>query len=400
MNEVSLWAYRSLVAVPAGLCFLAQACSTLQSPINLSDYESDLIDGSAIFGEAVLISESNPIDPLELSEEMRRFVGGIVSVTPEIARYRRLINKLEKYGYFDESYDSNLTNSAAETFSTKKGNCLSYTNMFIALARFANLDARYQIVHMRFPSWDVQGRLLIRNSHINVFVSGRKAEYRPYAEYNPKSGNTVDFNLVDPDPAAATTRITDGFAASLFYANLAVKERIRGNDRVAFSYLRRAIEMAPQNPDLWVNLGAMYGRYGAHDKAIKSYRVAEGLDPGERAMLSGMERSLRAMGDLSEADTYERRVKRYRMSNPFYLFAMAEIAYQEGEFQESLASVDRAIKMEKRNPRFHFLKGLNLYRLSKKDEARIQFLKAQKLGRFDDLWLKYVAEQLDDKLAS
>ena len=120
---------------------------------------------------------------------------------------------------------------------------------------------------------------------MNVFVKGPTSEYRPYAEYNPQSGNTVDFNLIDPDPQAPRTVISDEYAASLFYANVSVKERIRGNDRLAFSYLRRAIELVPENPDLWVNLGAMYGRFELHDQAIESYQIAQKMAPRERAML-------------------------------------------------------------------------------------------------------------------
>ena len=376
-----------------GHCFLLLACTSVITEKGSSRASADLLDGSVIFGEPVLVSESLALDPLDVSEEMREFVGEIGSAKPEIARYRKLVTKLENFGYFDENYDPTLTSSASDTFATKKGNCLSYTNMFVALARLAKLDARYQLVHMRFPSWDVQGRLLIRNNHVNVFVKGPTSEYRPYAEYNPQSGNTVDFNLIDPDPQAPRTVISDEYAASLFYANVSVKERIRGNDRLAFSYLRRAIELVPENPDLWVNLGAMYGRFELHDQAIESYQIAQKMAPRERAMLSGMERSLRALGRVSEADVYHRKIKRYRWSNPFYLFAIAEIAYQEGEFEESLDHVNQAIKMDRGNPRFHFLKGLNLYRLQDAQKAKIHFLKAQRLGRFDDLWLKYVGEQ-------
>ena len=58
--------------------------------------------------------------------------------------------------------------------------------------------------------------------------------------------------------------------------------------------------------------------------------VAQQFDPKERAMLSGMERSLRAMDRVTEADFYERKIKRYRLSNPYYLFAMAEIRRRSG----------------------------------------------------------------------
>ena len=351
-----------------------------------------LLNGAALFGEPVQVSESTALDPLQINDEMRAFVGDITSAKPQTARYRKLIAKLERHGYYDESYDPTLTSSASETFASKKGNCLSYTNMFVALARVANLDAQYQLVHMRFPSWDVQGRLLIRNNHINVFVEGPSCRDRGYADYEA-SGCTQDFNLIDPDPEARTIVVSDEYAKSLFYANLSVKERIEGNDRIAFSYLRRAIELVPSNPDLWINLGAMYGRFDLHKEALESYEIAQLLDPKERAMLSGMERSLRAIGRVTEADVYARKIKRYRLSNPYYLFAMAEIAYQDGAFKESLESINQALRMEKRNARFHFLKGLNLYRLELKEEAKEHFLRAQRLGRFDDLWLKYVGGQ-------
>ena len=116
------------------------------------------------------------------------------------------------------------------------------------------------------------------------------------------------------------------------------------------------------------------------------------LDPEEKAILSGMERSHRALGNIETADAYERKVKRYRDSNPFYHFALAQTAYEDGAFDESLAFLDRAIKMRKRNPRFHFLKGLNHYKLGDIDEARTNFRKAQRFGRFDDLWMRYARD--------
>ena len=73
----------------------------------------------------------------------------------------------------------------------------------------------YQLVRMRFPSWDVQGRLLIRNNHINVFVEGPSCRDRGYADYEA-SGCTQDFNLIDPDPEAPTTVISDEHATSLY----------------------------------------------------------------------------------------------------------------------------------------------------------------------------------------
>ena len=254
--------------------------------------------------------------------------------------------------------------------------------MFVALARIANLDAQYQLVHMRFPVGMFRGDCS-RNNHINVFVEGPSCRDRGYADYEASGYSGLQPN--DPDPEASTTVISDGHATSFLCESFS-EGKNRWERSCRLSYLRRAIELVPSNPDLWINLGAMYGRFDRHEEALASYQIAQQFDP--KAMLSGMERSLRAMDRVTEADFYERKIKRYRLSNPYYLFAMAEIAYQEGAFKESLGVSIRRSGW-KNVTRFHFLRGLNLYRLEQKRRQRSTFW-AQRLGRFDDLWLKYV----------
>ena len=92
MKRLTFWAF----ALSCTLVMLA--CSNLPSKVDSFSARADLLDGRAIFGEPVLVSESLPLDPLHASEEMREFVGEIVSAKPEIARYRMLVSKLEDYG--------------------------------------------------------------------------------------------------------------------------------------------------------------------------------------------------------------------------------------------------------------------------------------------------------------
>jgi transglutaminase-like putative cysteine protease len=40
---------------------------------------------------------------------------------------------------FDFAYDTQLTLTAAEAFATRRGNCLSFTSMFVAIARSAGI---------------------------------------------------------------------------------------------------------------------------------------------------------------------------------------------------------------------------------------------------------------------
>ena len=74
------------------------------------------------------------------------------------------------------------------------------------------------------------------------------------------------------------------------------------------------------------------------------------------------------------------------------------IAYQEGAFNEFVVSLGEALRMEKRNARFHRLIRPQLVRLEQKEEAKEHFLRIQLLVRFDDFWLKYVGGQQSSDL--
>ncbi len=362
---------------------LAGCVVTPEQRISNVDYDARLLTGVSIFGEAVAVNETEDVDVLATTPEMHEFVADIKEGRLTVIRYRKLLDKLRASGFFDNVYDPTVTRTAAQTFEGKVGNCISYTSLFVALARAADLEVSYQIVEVPFPSWDVDSGLLIRNNHINVLVSGARF-YR-----NRTSGHTIDFNLVDPEPNALVRKVSDGYAKSLFYANWSVDALLRGEERIGFSYLRRALELEPSNADLWINLAAFYGRYQQYEDALASFEVAAALDPSEKLTLSGLERTHRALGNIELADELARQVRRYRMQNPYYHFAVAQTAYDEGDFDAALQAVDQALRMKRRNSRFHYLKGLTLARLGDADAAARSIKRAKRYGRYDDLRRRY-----------
>jgi Flp pilus assembly protein TadD len=378
-RRIDLAAYLVLIAILSGC-----AAKTGIDDV-IPTYDPSLLSGVSIFGTEVLVDEVADVDVLHTTPQMHDFVAGIEDSRLTVVRFRQLLARLKESGFFDNLYDPTVTRTAAQTFDDKVGNCISYTNLFVALARAVGLDVNYQIVEMPYPTYNVDTGLLIRNNHINVLVNGARF-YR-----NRTTGHTVDFNLVDPDPDAQVRRVSDAYAKSLFLANWSVDALMRGEERLAFAFLRRALETAPRNPDLWINLGAFYGRHGQYRDAIASFSVARTLRPQEKITMSGLERAHRALGNLELADQLARQVASYRQSNPFYHFAVAQTAYAEKEFVEALTAIERAIRLAQRNPRFHYFKSLTLAQLGEVERSHRALLKAKRLGRFDDLELRYRA---------
>lgn len=344
-------------------------------PHNL-DYPDWLLTGERLFEQPIVIDEEVPdVAVSEPTDAMSAYVGTLVTSTSYAAarRLRQLLAGLSRDGFFMSAYSAHRTLTAAETFEAKAGNCLSYTNMFIALAREAGLDAVYQVVDVP-PSWDADAGFLIRYTHINVLVKN----IRMGAGF--EHGVNVDFNDVLPALDYPRREVSDAYAKALFYANQSVALMRSGQSRASFGHLRRAIETDPGNVDLWINLGAVYAIQGDFAASAEAYKVALQIDGNSKSALSGLARTYANLGDQTMAAHYLDKVRNYRETNPFYHFAMAQAAFDEADFESSLDYINTAIGLKRRTARFHLLKGLVEQKLGDFEAAEISFRRARRHG--------------------
>ena len=357
-----------------------------ESSLGLSDIPHDpaLLTGELAFETRVEASEVPDVDVLAVDEAMQTFVGQRVAKGRSAAvRLRRLVDELADGGFFDGFYDAHRTQTASETFHSKRGNCLSYTNMFVALARASGIGAQYQIVDVP-PVWDASAGMLIRNKHINVVVSGRGLELVGAPD------RTIDFNeqWIENDEFGRAA-VSDVYALSLFDANLAVEALRQDKMRLGFAHLKKAILASPEIADLWVNLGAFYGRMDQPASALAAFEVAYFLDDGNTSALSGLARANRALGRDAAADAYAVAARERRDGNPYYHFALAQAAYEQGRFDDSLTAIDRAISIEGRVGRFHFMRGLAARELGDEALAASSFEQAVRFGAFEAERVRY-----------
>lgn len=363
---------------------LFAGCVALPPDPTTDPIRASLLSGELAFGEPVSTTEIPDVDIVGVTEEMRQFIADEVgSARVPTTKFRRMFRGLTQQGYFNGTYIADSTRTAAQTFKQKSGNCLSYTSLFIALAREAGMDASFQVVSVP-SSWDADSGYLIRYTHVNVVLRG--------FAYDTKYGSdfSVDFNDVLPDPDYPRRPISDVEATSLFYANVSVQNMRAGDMRPAFVYLKKAIELSPGNADHWINLGAFYAKQDSNDAAVASYNVALSLDRGHRGAISGLGRTHQQLGNLEEAELYNSQVRRYRERNPYFHFAIAQSEYEQGRYQAALAAINTAIDLKFRTGRFHFLKGLTEYKLGDLEKAQVSFDRATRYGNYRDLKQRYV----------
>ncbi|MEQ9568239.1 MAG: transglutaminase domain-containing protein, partial [Pseudomonadales bacterium] len=127
-----------------------------------------------------------PVSLTAVNEDMRAFLRQHVPAGLGPTRTIELILQALLQDGLQLRYDNFRTFTAEEAFYQREGNCMSFTNLFVALAREAGVNARYQEVEIP-PSWTADGDTWRYNLHINALVK------------LPVGEQVVDFNLEDYD---------------------------------------------------------------------------------------------------------------------------------------------------------------------------------------------------------
>ena len=324
-----------------------------------------------LFGELIDILDIRTDGILALNDEMRDYVASKVKGDPQArSRLKKLIRGMIEDGLLTLDYDPNLTYTAIETFQNRQGNCLSFSILFAALAREANLDVTFQIVDIP-PSFRADGDMILLNNHINVLVN----EVRSYVNFT--RDYVVDFNTAEYNGNYDTRKVTENYAIALYFSNLAVESMQVGNLENAFRYLKKGIETDPAIAGLWVNLGALYSRYEYYDMAEQAYHQALSIQPSNRSALVNLASTLNYLGREEESEYFSKKVAYYRDHNPYYHYIQAQTASQKDELDDALAYLAEAIKLKRDEHQFYFLRGLVHYKMKAYDLAAKDYRKAR-----------------------
>jgi Flp pilus assembly protein TadD len=341
----------------------------------------DLLSGAAVFGERVDISKLPDPGILEMDDTMRAFVaeqiGGANSGREKL---RRLLGGMIESGLLSLDYNQVETKTAKQTFYDRLGNCISFTNLFVALGREAGLDVSYQTVDVP-PMWYEDSDLVILNKHINALINTRF-----------EGDVVVDFNVSEFKGNYESHPVDDSYAFALYHNNIAMDALTDGRIEESFRYLKKAILLDPTVPGPWVNLGVFYSKQELPDYAMAAYETGLDLDPKNRSALTNIAALHRSLGNEAAANRYSRRIRAYQKRNPYFHYYRAQFAYENDRIDEAQQSLHRAIKLKKNEHQFYFLMGMINYKLGNQQEALENFVKARELAGYASERQKYNAK--------
>ncbi|HSG90803.1 MAG TPA: hypothetical protein VLA56_16420 [Pseudomonadales bacterium] len=328
-----LWALAVVLVVAGG-------CSTIELPppvyVRADATPEALIAADTPDDQAAALD-----DPFALSDETRRWLQAQMH-TGQTQRQRlaALVEIFGPEGPLALDYDLIASQTAEETLASGQGNCLSFTILFVALARELNLEADVHEVPIP-ASWSRVGSTAVSNRH--VIAAGKVGN----SHYEVDFGHLVELGVTPSE------RLDDRQVAAILESNRGAAALANGRSEEGLRHLRRAARIDPALGQTWVNIGAALVRRDDRAGAELAFRTGAARSPGDPAALSGLLRLYRETGADEAARLLESRMPALLGRNPYYLYAEGLREEREGHGEAALAFYRRALRYQPDDPWFH-----------------------------------------------
>jgi Flp pilus assembly protein TadD len=314
-------------------------------------------------------AEIDSVAILELSPAMAAFLDENVDRNgSENERLAQLVLAVVKGDRFSIAYDDS-TRSAASTFEIGRGNCLSFTSMFIAMARDLGLQAHYQEVEIP-PDWSMSGEFFLLSQHVNAVVDIRNALSR-----------VVDFNTYEFNAYNESRIISDRRALAHYFNNIGAEQMLAGESAPALANLQKALAEDPTFASAWVNLGILHRREGYPAYAEAAYQEALELEKANLLAMSNLASLYEEQGRPDLAENYAVKVRAHRMKNPYYRYELANLAFMEGDYKAAISNLKYATRKRGEEDRFHYLLSLSYLMDGDREASRQSMQRAEELAR-------------------
>jgi len=316
---------------------LATACSSI-------DLETGFVRDRRI--ESEIISQTTDtypeIDPLYISADITEMLDRLIGRNDRPAlRIAKIQTLLFNEGYLNLQYSESQTLTADEVFRSRRGNCLSAMNLYIAMARYAGIDAAFQTVAVR-PEWDKRGELLILSRHINASGSlGYKRKY--IVDFTPE----IQLQQLTAKP------VSDLHARALFFNNLGVEALVSEDLEAALEYFKNALFLKPDLSIAWNNTGAAFNRVGDSELAEYSYHMALWHENDNATAVNNLAKHYRNAGALDIAEQYELAIQQFNERNPYYHFTKGQVALETRDLTLARESFLNALRLKETEPDFY-----------------------------------------------
>ena len=237
-------------------------------------------------------------------------------------------------------YRDDATQTVAEAYASRHANCVTYTLLFLSLARQSGLEAYPQEIDETL-AWSQRGGVVYRSNHVNAAVRIGARRFK------------VDVGGMFDVARRPAHRISIDRLLAQFYNNRAAQLMEQGRLPAALAHAQVALELEPSYPVTWSNTGVLRLRSGDRAGAEQDYLAALDLDPENSSALSNLVGLYQRSGETANQAQFRRRLEKLREVDPFHQFMLAVGYEQRGQAAQAARHYRRAIRLHGGEPLFY-----------------------------------------------
>lgn len=322
---------------------------------------------------------SRVVIPFELDGAMREAARSVTrNCRLDSVKVAVLSDFIVGSGKLGVTYDHAITRTAKETYERRSGNCVSLTNLFVALARASGLDARYahvtEVERYYEEGADQEDSVIVHSTHICAAL---------------REGDHVRLISISPRPAKQyhTYRIIDDCEALAYFYNnrgFEIGSQVSGTSAMVarlreIECYQTAIRLEPSFYPAYNSLGTAFRRLGDNEHALQYYARALAINPhfaeahtNRAAIYSAEGRWVDAVAELQQA-------VELNGTNPYVRRDLAKLYFALSRYAEAEGAYQKALSIEK-DPGLYLGLARSRLALGKKDEAIDALTRALKLN--------------------
>ena len=297
----------------------------------------EILDVSPRRWEAAI--RSRGLDPVEVpmpmgpTPDIVAFARKTASTGTDRERLERLQTVLFDRKVFAFEYEKMATFTAAEAFTARRGNCVSLTNLLLAMARSLGIRLRPGLILTRQSS-EREGDLVLRFAHM-VAVYSDQRDLRIY-----------DFYLDRPGEPGRLTLLDDVDVAAIAASNAGVEALRAGDFARSRKLFERAVRLAPGLPEIYAGLGVAQWREGNVDAAFATFRKGLDLAPNRASLLNNLA-VLYIELDMPDEARIALAAANLTEASPHFLLAKGNLELSCGDTKGAIRSYKRARSLDK-----------------------------------------------------
>ncbi len=267
-------------------------------------------------------------DPLLVSDGMRQVAAKLAGVGTAPERLQRLQQELFDESAFPFRYNGRETYTAMEAFQRREGNCLSFTNLLVAMGRSLGFQVTTALVR-RAQATEKEGDLIIVNDHVVAALAyGSDWFY-------------FDFDRRPHERPMAVQPLDDLWITALYLNNRGADALRAAHPDIALRYFEWATMLAPTFAPAWGNVGVARRRTGDINGAFAAYSHALTISPDDSTILGNLASLYRATHHEHEA---ELALKAINVANatPHTLVVRGDLEFAQGHVRAAFRLYKRA----------------------------------------------------------